>query len=189
MKKTTLKLALVLSFVLGYSCSNQSEIDNQKFGQDLMARGLPDNVEIDNRVYFMDGEFAVNELVDGILESYFLLSENNIQTELIDENTSDDFIISNTDTNELIFVKNIVRYNDYFTFDAESNGREVKNFTYHFEEEQQGFSNRNPGVIARAVLTIAVAVIASMQDTPLEQCRGAMSALNCGSKLRTWNSV
>ena len=169
-------MVMVFSLISLISCSDDNAVEKQNQLENRIEEIRPNSVAYKNALYFLDEDLIVNEFVDNRLESYFLISDENIDTEYVNQELNNDFIIRNTSTNENILVTNIQEYERHFTFDIVANNQYIEGFTYNLENSNT--TNANPAVV-RAVVAIVVAVIASIEDSPLEQCRGAMQALNC----------
>lgn len=179
-------LILVVTFSLIYSvtsCSDNNEVDSNN-GVDKS-----NSMEFRNSLFFPQA--------DGSILKY----ENNKKAYSVDLNTeisasrninsrtnTSSYRITNPNTGEYIDITDIVEENNYFKFNAiTSTGEQVNDIKYYgdnFVSSLDTYTNSNsqrlvcPPCVA-IVVSAVVAIVDSLQTSPLEQCRGAMRALNC----------
>jgi hypothetical protein len=190
------KLSFFFIFSLGYSliysvtsCSNNNDVVNNN------------SIDKTNSIEYKDALFVTQ--ADGSVLKY----ENNHVLYGLDLNTkiimsrktnlktnSNTYRITNPQTGEFVDIVDIVEENGFFKFNAlTSSGEKINDLKYYgnnFITSLQNFTNENSQKIAGVnkiqcgpcvtiVVSAVLTVMDSLQDSPLEQCRGAMSALKC----------
>lgn len=170
----------MLVSLLLVSCSEDGPVQKDKNLMFRLNNSAKEGVSINDNFYTYEEESVVSEYINGNFENFLVFNENDIVSEYIDESINNDFLIKNITTDELILIKNITEEDGYFVFDAVVNDSSINGFKYYGEIFVNSSARGPIGPVAvRAVLAIAAAVIAIIEDSPLEQCKAAMNALTC----------
>ena len=183
MKKVILVLIASLAFFNLISCSDNNEIESNK------SVDKTNSMEFRNSLFFpqTDGSILKYENNKKVY-AVGLNTEINASKNVNSRNNISTYRITNPNTGEYIDIVDIVEENNYFKFNAiTSTGEQVNDIKYYGDNfvsslDTYTISNNQRLVCPPCVAIIVSAVVTivdSLQDSPLEQCRGAMQALNC----------
>jgi hypothetical protein len=190
--------ALVFTLIYSLSsCSENNEVEN------VNTIDKTNSMEYKNSLFFPQNDGSIlkyenNKPVYGVA----LNTEIGASLNTNSRNNSDSYRISNLETGEYIDIVEIVEENDYFKFNAiTSTGEQINDVKYYgddFITSLENYTNENNsrgvyeneiqycGPCVVVVVSAIVAIVDSLQDSPLEQCRGAMQALSCPSGSRPY---
>ena len=178
-----------LSISLIYSVSSCSKNNDDEINVKTLDKS--NSFEFNDALYFPqnDGTVIKYENNKKVLTIGIETSIRGTKSTTFRDNTNP-YRITNPDTGEFLEIINIVEKDNHFEFNAvTSTGEQINDLIYNgdnFIESLDIFTNSNyqskacPPCVGVIVAGI-VAIVDSMQDSPLEQCTAAANNLNCPS--------
>lgn len=179
-------LVIVVSFSLFYSATSCSD----NIGEDgNNGVDKTNSMEFRNSLFFPQADGSILKYENNQkVYAVGLNTEINASKNINSRTNTSTYRITNPNTGEFIDIVDIVEENNYCKFNAiTSNGERVNDIKYYgdnFISSLDIYTNNNTQRIVcppciPIIVAAVVTIVDSLQDSPLEQCRSAMRALNC----------
>ncbi len=147
-------LTLFIASSIFVSCSDE---DNEV----LPESNIENSLKYQNKLFVANLQGSISKYENDILKYNIVVENSNLATiESREENSENELIIRNNETNEYIEILNVQEHENYYTFDLVNNlGARANDFTFYGEMFQDDVASRCPPCIVGIIAVIVGAAV------------------------------